>query len=159
MTSRPGRRPGPDPRAGGFTLIETLTVLAILGLVAAAVVPSLGSLLRPGSRAAAEELAGAYRDAREAAAGRAATATVTLDPRSGAWRVSVGSASGPADVLAGGNLLTDRPDTRVAAPGDDRVVARFDARGRARAPTVFFERTGDRHVVHVDPWTGAVRIR
>lgn len=155
-------RPAParhGTRRAGFTLVETLTVLVILGVAAAAVVPGLEALLRPGPRAAAEELAGAYRSARAAAASRRATATVTLDPRSGAWRVFVGPASGADGVLAGGNLLTGRADTRIAAPGGDRLVARFDARSRARAPAVVFERAGDRFAVHVDPWTGAVRVR
>lgn len=146
-------------RAAGFTLVEVLTVLAILGLVSAAVVPNLDAVLDPGSRAAADELADAYRQAREAAASRATTATVTLEPRTGAWRVFVGAASGADEALAGGNLLTGRSDTRVVAPASGRVVARFDARGRARAPEVVLERRGDRHAVHVDPWTGAVRIR
>lgn len=163
MTGRPWREPpgaaDRGPGHEGFTLVETITVLVILGVAAAAVVPALDALLRPGPRAAAEELAGAYRSARAAAASRAATATVTLDPRSGAWRVFVGSASGADDVLAGGNLLTDRADTRVVAPAGDRLVARFDARSRARAPTVVFERAGERFTVHVDPWTGAVRLR
>lgn len=146
-------------RAAGFTLVEVLTVLAILGLVSAAVVPNLDAVLRPGTRAAAGELADAYRQAREAAASRATTATVTLETRTGAWRVFVGAAAGADEALEGGNLLSGRSDTRVIAPSSGRVVARFDARGRARAPTVVFRRGDDRHAVHVDPWTGAVRIR
>ncbi len=159
MTAGPSRGRPPGPAAGGFTLVETLTGLTILGLATAVVVPELSALLRPGPRAAAGELADAYRHAREAAAGRAATATVTLEPRSGAWRVFVGSAPGAGDALAGGNLLTDRPGTRITVAGGGRAVARFDARGRARAPRVVFERSDDRHEVRVDPWTGAVRIR
>ena len=144
----------------GFTLVEVLVVLAILAVAAAAVVPRLGALLDPGPRAAAEELAGAYRQARALATDPARPAAVTVDPRTGAWRLFAGEAPGEgAPAVDGGNLLTDRPGTRVVGAGGDLAVIRFDGRGRAWGPTLEISDGKSRHRVHVDVWTGSISIR
>lgn len=157
----PWSPPGPrsDRFSAGFTLVETMVVLVVLGLVAAAVAPDLRALLRPGSMAAAEELAGVYRNARAAATDRGQSVVVTLDHRTGAWRTYVGATGSPDEAVAHGNLLADRPDTRLRTAGDGPAIVRFGPAGRARGPAVSANRGGHSLQVVVDPWTGAVGVR
>lgn len=144
----------------GFTLVEVLVVLTILAVAAAAAAPRLGALLDPGPRAAAEELAGAYRQARALATDRARLATVTVDVRTGAWRLFAGEAPGEgASAVAGGNLLTDRPGARIRGAGGRLAVIRFDGRGRAWGPTLEISDEGSRHRVRLEVWTGGIEIR
>lgn len=160
--------PGPSPAAAerrlpghgpGFTLLETMVVLLLLGIAAAAVVPDLGALLRPGPAATARELAGAYRRARAAATDRGRVVIVTLDLRTGAWRSFAGPTGAAGEAVAGGNLLTDRAGIRLSAKGAGTAVARFGPDGTARAPTVHVRSSRGRWAVSVDPWTGAVHVR
>lgn len=144
---------------GGFTLLEVMVVLAMAALAAAVVAPRLDALLEPGPRAPAEELAEAYRHARELATSRSTTATVTVDPRTGAWRLFEGPASGDETAVDGGNLLTDRPETRITGTGGRLAVTRFDARGRAWGPELALRTDAGTHRVEVDVWTGSIRIR
>lgn len=147
-------------RRAGFTLVEVMAVLAVLAVVGAAVAPRLQALLEPGPRAAAEDLAEAFRRARELATTRSRLATVTVDPRTGAWRLFAGRAHGDgSSAVAGGNLLTDQPEARILGTGGELAVTRFDARGRAWGPVLEIADGSDRHRVHVDTWTGGIRIR
>lgn len=149
----------PTSRAGGFTLVEVMVVLAIAGLSAAVVVPQIGALLEPGPRSAADDLAEAYRQARDMATSRATVATVTLDPRTGSWRLFEGAAAGADAAVDGGNVLTDRPDTRITGSDGELAVTRFDGVGRAWGPALTFRSDDGVHQVRVDVWTGAIRIR
>lgn len=160
----PGVAPGLRLRAGprgpraGFTLTETLVVLVLLGIAAAAVAPDLRALLRPGSGAAARELADVYRDARGMAASRGRPVFVTLDPATGAWRTFVGATGSTEAAVASGNLLVDRPGTRLVTPGGGPAVLGFAPDGTARARTVRVRADGRSLEVVVDPWTGGVRV-
>lgn len=156
---RPPRRPPSAPGRAGFTLVESMVVLLLLGLAAAAVVPDLQALLRPGSLAAAGELADVYVEARTMAADRGRSAIVTLDPRAGTWHVYDGVSGAPEEAVARGNLLTDRPGTRLVTADGGPAVVRFGPGGRARGPAVAAEEDGRRVEVSVDPWTGVVRVR
>lgn len=146
-------------RTGGFTLLEVMVVLTMTALTAAVVGPRLGALLAPGPRAPAEELADAYQQARELATSRSAQATVTVDPRSGAWRLFEGTTGREETAVAGGNLLTDRPETRITGTDGRLAVTRFDARGRAWGPELVLRSGAASHRVEVDVWTGSIRIR
>lgn len=57
----PARRPGSRP--GGFTLIELMLVVAILGLLAAIAIPKFGDMLVRAREAKNLELLGTYRSA------------------------------------------------------------------------------------------------
>lgn len=154
----PGGAGDADVRRG-FTLVEVVVVLTMAALAAAVVVPSLDAVLDSGPRAPAEELAEAYRQARELATSRSATATVTVDPRSGAWRLFEGTTGGEETAVDGGNLLTDRPEARITGTGGEPAVTRFDARGRAWGPDLEVRVGPESHRVEVDVWTGSIRIR
>lgn len=146
------------PRAG-FTLTETLVVLVLLGIAAAAVAPDLRALLRPGSGAVARELAEVYRDARGMAASRGSAVFVAVDPATGAWRTFVGATGSPGAAASSGNLLADRPGTLLLTAGDGSAIVAFGPHGTARGPDVRVRAGGQTLEVSVDPWTGAVRIR
>lgn len=147
------------PGGRGYTLIEVVVVLAVAALSAAVVVPSLGAVLDPEPRATAEAIAEAYRRARELATSRATLATVTLDLRTGSWRLFEGSTGRPSSAVAGGDVLPDRSDTRITGTGGGPAVVRFDARGRAWGPVLVVRRESRRRHVSVDVWTGTVRVR
>ena len=79
----PGRTARPVPR--GYTLIELIIVVAVIGLVAAAALPTLNSVTGANARAAAGELAGAMRYLFETAALRRETCRLALDIDGGSW--------------------------------------------------------------------------
>lgn len=155
----PGLRAAPGGPRAGFTLTETLVVLVLLGIAAAAVAPDLRALLRPGSGAAARELAEVYRDARGMAASRGTAVFVTVDPATGAWRTFVGATGSPEAAAASGNLLADRPGTRLPTAGGGPAVVAFAPDGTARGPDLRVRAGGRTLEVTVDPWTGGVRVR
>ncbi len=69
-------------REAGYTVIEFVTVMAIMAIMALAISPVIGSSLSDSkTRGAAEQVAGALRLARENAIATAATYRVTLDFR------------------------------------------------------------------------------
>jgi general secretion pathway protein H len=63
----------------GFTLVELMIVVGVIGLVTAAVVPALASLTGADARQSAGELAGSLRYLFDTAALRHATCRMTLD--------------------------------------------------------------------------------
>src|SRR3989475_12960794 len=76
LSSKPGLLPG---EARGYTLLELIVVLLILGAAAAVVAPSDGSLLwRSRLDQATERAAALLHDARAAAARRGSSVTVEL---------------------------------------------------------------------------------
>jgi prepilin-type N-terminal cleavage/methylation domain-containing protein len=139
----------------GFTLIEVIIVLALLGLTAGLAVPALLSVLQPDGRhesvRAAHELLEAGRSL---ALERGTRVEIVIDSASGRYWVSAYDDSVHA-ITSGRIPLTD--GARLELP---QARARFvwDARGAAAADTLVIVTGESRTRLTVVPWTGAVVV-
>jgi len=135
----------------GFTLLELLLVLAVLGLATALVVPRLG-LGGAGLRHDARALAGALSAARDQAILRDRPVALTLDPAGLTWTVAEAGMQGR---LAFTRSVTATVDAAEKAP-DGVVRVRFQPDGGSSgAQFVLADGRGSR-IVRVDWLTGKV---
>ena len=94
-------RYGRKPRDGGFTLMEVMIVIAIIGLTTALAVPNyIDWNARYQLRQAATEIQGQLSIARISAMSRNSVVTVNLVLNSGTVQVSAGDASGASVIPA-----------------------------------------------------------
>jgi general secretion pathway protein H len=156
-------RPVPAARrpraAAGFSLIEIVVVLALLGLISALLIGSSGSLLQASARDTAENTAlSAIAAARHQAVLGGATIDLRVDDQARVIDWTAGRAPLPENeelhllppVRAGamliGGQLKEEPIARV----------RFYADGTCDAFRLEITRAGNRRVIAIDPWTCAV---
>lgn len=134
----------------GFTLVEVMVVIAILGITAAAVVPAL-------ARAAAEDdltrsariVGDLLEGARTRALEQATPVSVTLVPETGRYWVVVGA------MRDSGALALD-PGVRLQA-ASPRPSVRFDPLGTADGDSVMLVGPSGARGLSLDRWTGALR--
>jgi prepilin-type N-terminal cleavage/methylation domain-containing protein len=143
----------------GFTLVEVVVVLTILGVVAAVTTPSLARMLRGGADGVARDIVSVYGTAREAAATRGAPASVVLELATGAyWVVTEPSATAAVDTLRQGRLRIAH-EIRLTGGHRGWVVTTFDPLGRSRSSPLFVSEGQDVHEIAADPWTAAVSVQ
>ncbi len=137
----------PHGNSGGFTLVELLVVLAIVGLALGIAVPLLGKRLPNVALAAgAGELRGVLRAARAAAIAEGRPIAFLGDPAGGYWldrrHYRLGSASDPANRL------------RIVTAGASRIS--FLPSGGSSGGRILVEGTGGRRELAIEPITGRV---
>lgn len=133
----------------GFTLVEVVVVIAILGITAAAVVPALARVATEDDlTAATRQLETVFASARGQAVERATSVGVTLVPETGRyWTTPVDGA-----VLDSGRLTFPagvRLQSRASRP-----TFRFDPLGTADGDSLVLVGTSGARAITVDHWTG-----
>ena len=146
LSAKPGPLPG---EARGYTLLELIVVLLILGAAAAVVAPSVGSLLwRSPLDEAAERAAALLHDARAAAARSGSSVTVAL------------SADG-RELRSPTDTLRLEPPLRIEASRSERTVV-FYPTGLAAGAHWIVESEGEQArtaVIEVSLLAGEVVVR
>ena len=147
--------PAPRLARGGFTLLETLLALAIVGLVLAVAVPALVVTPGAGLRAAAELVATGLRQARVTAVREQRPVALLLDVEAHALRVE-----GRQRVRTLPREVTLELHTAQGEIVDARLGGiRFYPDGSSTGGRVTLKREGLRTDVDVEWLTGRVRIR
>ena len=137
----------------GFTLVEVVTVLVILGLGLAVAAPAFRAALpEHGSAAAAVEVAGVLRTASRTARERARAVTVVLDSAAPRYWLRGAQDTMTADTFAFGADV--RMELRAA-----RVPITFQPDGRASHASLIIRDDQRAQRIDVDPWTGDVAIQ
>ncbi len=118
-------------RAGGFSLVELLLVLALMGVLAAIAAPSFTGWIRSiRTSSAADRLAADLALARVTAVRDGWTTSLRIDGQ-GVYRITRDDALGePVDVLSETDLRRDYPGVNVS-PSGTRIA--FDSRGIVRS--------------------------
>jgi prepilin-type N-terminal cleavage/methylation domain-containing protein len=138
---------------GGFTLVEVMVVLGVMGIVAAVAVPALRAPDEEGAGAAAETLRAVYAGARGEAAARGVPVRVVLETATDSFAVFA-EPEGERPLLLRAGRLPLPPDGSLAGGRAGRAQARFTPLGRARADRVTVTDGEGRHEVGADDWTG-----
>lgn len=139
----------------GFTLVEILVVLAILGITAAAVVPALARATTD------DDVARAARDfervavaARTTALERATPVDVTVIPESGRYWVRLLDDGGT--TIDSGTIVLDH-GTRLRSLVS-RPRMRFGPLGTADGDSLIVLGGGGARALVLDRWTGGIRV-
>ena len=141
-------------KRSGFTLIEMVLVLLIMGIVFAMVVPSLDSIGGdPEEGQPWKEVADLLRSSRNVALEHAVTVKLVLDPNTGRYRVDSTGARGAGIVWEGELAL----GIAVALEADS-ARARFSFRpdGSAFADSLIVRGGGSATWMSLDPFSGEV---
>jgi MSHA pilin protein MshC len=150
---------------GGFTLIELVTVMTVLGILAAFLGPRFFSQQVFSERGYADELAFALRVSQKAAVASGCPVQLTLTSTSyaAAQQAAAGNACNPADTTwsvavigADGNAVQgSAPSGTTVSPAG---VFKFDDQGRLTSSPATTLTIGSR-TISLDAGTGLVRVQ
>ena len=140
--------------ARGFTLIELVVVLLILGLTLAAVAPAFAARRDQATDRAADAIAMLLKTARNTALETAVPTTVTIDPASARVWVRADAIKNPLDT----SFTIAVPVGTEYSAASPRVRFIFDPRGGATVDTFMVLSARGRWAVTVDSWTGDVIV-
>lgn len=150
--------------SSGFTIVELVVVIVLLGILATFAVPRFFSKQPFSARGYADELASAIRYAQKVAVASGCEVSISIDASgysaaqralsgsacsvSGAWSVPVRRSDD--SILSG----TAPNDANVSAPASVTFASNGELRGSAPAPI-----TVGPHSITVDAMTGFVRVQ
>jgi general secretion pathway protein H len=143
----------PLSRRVGFTLLELVVVIAILGVMFAVAIPSFINRSRDNESDAAVLITLLLERARNTAAERGRATRVTIAPSVARAWVHFGESDSAPDsaitltLLAGTTLSSTTP----------RVEFTFEPSGRSRGGQLLIDANGTRTAITVDPSSGDVR--
>jgi len=140
----------------GFTLLEMIIVLVIIGIVGIAVVPSLVRAPAVDTAAAAAPVVEMLRAAQHAAADSGRAVRVDVDPATGRYIARFRNTESDAPLATGTLALTS--GARLTADSV-RAIFLFDPTGAATGDSLLVEGSGRDIMVSVDRWTGDVYAR
>lgn len=134
-------------RRAGFTLVEILVVIAILGSVAAISVPAFRDSVKPdGLRDGTAQVVRVLERARMTARTAGHPVTVTFDAAAGRFWVDEPALTGRIDLASDATLWSSQPRPRV----------RFEPAGPAAADDIGVRVDGRASRVSVDALTGEI---
>jgi MSHA pilin protein MshC len=162
-------RSGPDrvdsASAGGFTLVELVVVMTVIGILAAYIAPRFWSQQAFSDRGYADELASALRSAQKAAVitGCPAQLTVSASAYAAAQQAASGNTCNPADTswstpLVGGDgsaIQDTAPANTTASPTG---AYQFDTQGRLTSGPGTTITVGT-HTITIVAGTGLVQVQ
>ena len=150
---------GIRPRDGGFTLLELVIVVLLLGMAAGLAVPALSQLgMDDPVAGAVREVEGLLIRARRAAAELGVSVRLVVDVATGRYEATTASShTGMDNMLPFARGALDLPAGVTLAATRPLAIFTFDPLGPAAGDTVrLIGLSGEVRVV-VDPWTGEAR--
>jgi len=155
---------GLPARQCGFTLLELLLVLGILGMAATLIGPGLASLNSPGFTAQVREATGLLNYARRMAVVQGTPAAIEMQGTGGDTgdRDNVDDSRQQADIVGrwtGDNIVLNYRDSAGQdAPPDERLQITFFPEGGSTGGELILQQDGRQLTISVDPFSGRVQV-
>ncbi len=151
--------------AGGYTLVELVVVMTVIGILAAYIAPRFWSQQAFSDRGYADELASALRAAQKAAVitGCPAQLTLTASAYAAAQQAASGNTCNPADTswstpLLGGDGSAIQDSAPASTTASPTGAYQFDSQGRLSSSPGTTITVGT-HTITIVAGTGLVQVQ